>query len=153
MPKMILQPSITSTIVNGTVTRNSGIRIPDFVEMISILLTLAAGSVVTGNLNLFLQDSVDEGVTWDDLVAFSTFAFGAAAVTQRALIQCSGIPSTILAAAVTNITQCSPAQQEAMAAGTVRQGPIGSLFRVREKVSAIAGGPTGVTYSIFADLR
>lgn len=153
MSQMIIQPSQVSGIVNATNTRNSGIRIPEFVEMFSILLSLAAGSVVTGNLNLFLQDSVDGGTTWDDLVAFSTFAFGAAAVTQRFMAQCSGIPSTINGVAVTNITQGSAAQQEAMAAGTVRQGPVGSLWRVREKVSAIAGGPTGVTYSISADIR
>lgn len=53
-------------------------------------------------------------------------------------------------ALATTSTQGAAAAAETLAAGTARQGPFCDRVRVREKVSGVAGSPTGVTYTINA---
>lgn len=133
------QPTTVSAIVNGTTTKGSGFFPYSAFGAIDLLIALQAGSVATGTLQLYLEDSADGGTTWDDVCASNTFAFGAAAVTQRFFVG-GGLAATG--------TQGSAAAVETLAAGTCRQGPFGDRFRIREKISAIAGSPTGVTYAI-----
>jgi len=135
-----LQASQTSAIVNGTTTRNT-IKIGDNYKSADILINITNGGAVTGTLQLFIEDSADGGVTWDDVASSNTFAFGGAAATQRFFIQ---------GEVATSATQGSAAAVETLAAGTVRTGPFGDRFRIREKVSGVAGSPTGVTYTITA---
>jgi hypothetical protein len=146
---LVLQPDQVSGIANATTTRQTTI-LPEHAVDLDIIIGFDAGSVATGNLNLFIEDSADGGLTWDDLVSTLTFAFAAAASSQRYKISGRVLPQTVTTAAATNITQGSAPTQEALAAGSARQGPFGSMVRVREKVSGIAGGPTGVTYRIKA---
>mgnify|MGYP001570771648 CR=1 FL=1 len=135
-----LQASQVSAIVNGTTTRTITTGLAGYRDLV-ILVNITVGGAATGVLQLFLQDSVDGGTTWDDLVASNTFVFGAAPVTQRFVI--SGRLATTMA-------QGSAVINEALTAGTVRNGPWGDRIRVREVVSGIAGGPTGATYAITA---
>jgi hypothetical protein len=148
----VMQPSQTSGIAAATVTRNT-FRLPDGTEQLDILLKITAGGTATGTLTIFLEDSVDGGTTWDDVVSSLSFALGAAAVNQRFFISTAIVPSVITTAASTNITQGSTNTTETMAAGSARQGPIGVLWRVREKIAGPAGSPVGATYTITARLK
>lgn len=137
---LTLQASQTSGVVNATNSRTTTTGFDTFVDL-AILLNITNGGAATGVLNLYLQDSLDGGTTWDDVVAFNPFTFGAAVVTQRFIISGRVASSGV---------QGNAAQQEALAAGSVRFGPWGDRLRVREKVSGVAGSPTGVTYTITA---
>lgn len=156
---MIIRPVHTlvrdrvSAIANGTNTvpladsqlQNSGFHNYD---SLLFLLNITAGGTATGNLNIFIQDSWDGGVTWDDLVATGTFAFGAAVATQRFWVQARIAPATHTTTTSTLSTQGSAALNAALAAASARQGPFGPMFRVREVISAISGSPVGPTYTI-----
>jgi hypothetical protein len=149
-----IQASQVSGVAATTVTRNT-VTLPAFSTAAGadILLNITAGGTATGTLQLWLEDTVDGGTTWDDLCASLTFALGASPVTQRFFVSGQVIPSTITTAASTNITQGSAAATETLAAGSCRQGPIGSMVRVREKITSPSGSPVGATYTITAVLR
>lgn len=143
-----IQPAQVSAITAVTTTRNQ-IRIPDGNYTADILLNITAGGTATGTLQIWIEDSVDGGTTWDDLVSSLTFALGAAPVTQRFFLAAEGaVPSVITTATATNITQGSPATTETLAAGSARESAYGTLWRVREKITAPSGSPVGATYSI-----
>jgi hypothetical protein len=146
---LTIQPSQQAGITATTLTRNTT-NLPTGTTGLDILINVTAGGTATGTLQLYIQDSVDGGTTWDDVVSSLTFAFGAAAVTQRFFVNGLLVPSTITTATSTNTTQGSAVSVEAMAAGSARQGPFGLMWRVREKVSAPAGSPVGPTYTITA---
>jgi hypothetical protein len=57
---------------------------------------------------------------------------------------------TVSGKLATSRQQGNAAQREALAAGSVRQGPFCDRIRVREAVSGVGGTPTGVTYTISA---
>jgi hypothetical protein len=141
--QITLLPATTAAIVNGTTTRQT-LTIDPSLRTLSLLINVTSGGAATGTLQIFLEDSSDGGTTWDDLLSSNTFTFGAAAVTQHFFIV-GGID--------TSATQGAAAQQETLAAGTVRKGPFGNLVRIREKVSGISGSPTGPTYSISGVLQ
>lgn len=138
--QITLQASQVSAIVNGTTTRTTTTGLAGFRDL-AILINITGAGVVTGTLQLFLQDSQDGGTTWDDIVASNTFVFGAATTTQRFFI--SGRIAT-------TATQGSAVANETLVAGTVRNGPWGDRLRVREVITGIGGTPTGVTYAISA---
>lgn len=128
-------------IVNATTTRNI-ITLPQAnYGTASILINITTTGTATGTLQLWLQDSSDGGTTWDDLVSSNTFAFGAAVVTQHFFLT---------AEMVTTGTQGGAVVLETLAAGTVRNGPMGDRIRVREKVSSASGSPVGPSYTITA---
>lgn len=133
-----LQPSQTAGVTNATTTRASLTGLDGFVDL-EVLINITAGGTATGTLNLYIQDSVDGGTTWDDMIASNAFTFGAGAATQRFIIA---------GKVATSITQGSAVSIEALTAGTVRSGPWGPQLRVREKVSGVSGSPVGPTYTI-----
>jgi hypothetical protein len=133
-----LQASQVSGVVNATTTRTVTTGLGSYADL-AIVIALAGGSVATGLLQLFLEDSFDGGTTWQDLVSSNTFAFGAGAITQ--LFWVAGKIAT-------SGTQGGAAAVETLGAGIARQGPWGDRIRVREKVSGVSGSPTGVTYVI-----
>jgi hypothetical protein len=135
-----LQASQTSGVANATTTRTTTTGLGPYAD-ISVLLNVTNGGAATGTLQLYLQDSCDSGTTWNDLVSSNTFTFGGSAATQQFYI------SGRLASSA---TQGSVTATESLAAGSVRQGPWCDRIRVREKVSGVAGSPTGVTYTISA---
>lgn len=135
-----LQASQVSGVANATTTRTTTTGLDPHNDL-DVLINITNAGAATGTLQLFLEDSADGGTTWDDLVSSNTFTFGAALTTQR--FKVSGRLAT-------SIVQGSACQQETLAAGNVRYGPWGERIRVREKVSGVAGSPTGVTYTITA---
>jgi CHASE2 domain-containing sensor protein len=155
VPQIVIQTPTVAQIVNGTITKNANIPVgDDKYENLVFLLNFTAAGLATGSVQIFIQDSTDGGVTWDDLVSSNLFVFGAALSSQKFIIAGSIAPATqAAAAALVAITEGGAPQQEALAAGSVRHGPFGNLLRVREKVTLIAGGPTGATYTINATAR
>jgi hypothetical protein len=155
VPQILVQPPITAAIVNGTITRKQNVPVgDDKYENLNFLLNFTAGGTATGSVQIFVQDSSDGGVTWDDLVSFNLFVFGSAPAAQRAIVAGSIAPSTQTAGgALAAVVEGSAPAQETLAAGSVRHGPFGNLLQVREKVTLIAGGPVGPTYTINATAR
>lgn len=142
MVPLVLQPARAALIVNGTTTTNTVfIGVTTAVSSIDILMNISTTGTATGTLQVWLEDSADGGVTWDDLVSSNTFAFGAAIITQHFFLTGD---------IATTGTQGAAAAVETLAAGTVRQGPFGDRIRVREKITAIGGSPVGPTYTITA---
>jgi hypothetical protein len=149
-----IQPSQVSGITATTVTRNQVTLGQQSYNSAEMLLNVTAGGTATGTMQIWIEDSVDGGTTFDDLCSSLTFALGAAVTTQRFFITAYGTaPATITTAALTNLTQGSAAAVETMAAGSCRQGPIGSVLRVREKITGPSGSPVGATYTITAVFR
>src|ERR1700730_14355974 len=109
---VVLQAPQVTALVNGTTTRTTTSGLDVFTDA-AILLNITGSGAVTGTLQLWIEDSYDGGTTWDDLCASNTFAFGAAAVTQRFFL--SG-------KAAFSGTQASAAAVETMAAATCRGG-------------------------------
>lgn len=135
-----LQASATSGTTNATTTKTTTTGLDNY-ESIQVLISITAGGAATGVLRLYLQDSCDGGVTWEDLIASNPFTFGGGAVNQMFHVQ---------GALATSKAQGSATAIETLADGTARQGPFGNQIRVREKVSGVSGSPTGVTYNIQA---
>jgi len=137
--QLTLQASQVAANTNVTTTRTvtTGLNYGAGI----VLINITAGGAATGTLQLFLQDSVDAGVTWNDLISSPTFAFGAAGTTMVFTLN-DDIASTIAAGSAQTL--------ETMPAGQSRTGPWGDRIRVREKVSGVSGSPTGPTYTITA---
>lgn len=135
-----LQASQTSGVTNATTTRTTTTNLGPYTDLV-VLINVTGAGAATGTLQLFLEDSIDGGTTWDDLVSASTFTFGAATTTMQYVV--SGKLAT-------SRPQGQAAQQETLTANSVRQGPFADRIRVREKVSGVSGSPTGVTYTITA---
>lgn len=150
----VLQPPTVAGIAATTLTRQMTILGQVPIGAMDVLINISAGGTATGTLQLFIEDSVDGGVTWDDLIASLPFTFGAAPITQRFFVAADvSVPAVITTATATNITQGSIATAEVLAAGSARQSPLGDRLRVREKVSGPAGSPVGPTYSISVVMR
>lgn len=273
-----IQASQVAGIANVTTTRNTVVLGQIGYGSAEFLLNITGAGAATGTLQIWLQDSVDNGTTWNDLVGFSPFTFGASVIAQRIALQGAGdgpgagllrsivgatpgagadvsetVPAgvrwellsfrlqvlasatvanrftritfddgtaTPFAEAAANAVACTASQtcvyafgagqpnvtgqviyvagtpvgmrlspgfriksittgiqagdqisgvqylvkewrdaptaapvQETISAGQVRNGPWGDRIRVREKVSGVAGSPTGPTYTITAVFR
>jgi hypothetical protein len=148
-----IQPSQVSGVAATTLTRNTVLLPPIGFEQMDILINITAAGTATGTLQIWLEDSVDGGTTWDDLVSSLTYALGAGATTQRFMVSGAAVAATVTTAASTNITQGSAVTQESLAAGSARQGPWGDRIRVREKITGPSGSPVGATYTITAVVK
>lgn len=135
-----LQASQTSGVTNATTTRTTTTGLGPYTDLV-VLINITNAGAATGTLQLYLEDSIDGGTTWDDLVSSSTFTFGASTTNMQYVV--SGKLST-------SRPQGQASQAETLTANSVRQGPFADRIRVREKVSGVAGSPTGVTYTITA---
>src|SRR5262245_23098893 len=124
----------TREIVQATFTRQANIANNDYViyqkdnveaeQDLRLDIAIPGQGAITGTVQWFLQDSCD-GVTWDDVISSNTFAFGAALTTQRFSVALSVAFGGTQGGAVSNL---------ALAAGTVRVGPLGSKIRIVERI-------------------
>jgi len=139
----------TNEIAQAVIPRTANIVNNDYViytrenveasEGLRLDITMITTGAITGTVQWFLQDSCDGGQTWDDVLASNTFAFGAGLTTQRF--------SVALAVAFAG-TQGGAVSNLALAAGTVRLGPLGSKIRIVERITLIAGSPVAPQYRI-----
>ena len=139
-----LVPSRVSGITAVTTTVATFTLPPSVTPTLQVLLNITAGGTATGSMTIFIEDSVDGGTTWNDVISSNAFALGAAVITQHFYLN-GHIASTATSGAVDAV--------ETLAAGTTRQGPFAQLMRVREKITGPAGSPVGATYTITAVLR
>lgn len=127
-----------SAIADGTTTRAiySGL---EHYDALLVLIRVSAAGTATGMVNLYLQDSWDNGTSWDDVLASSNITLGTTTGTQRFVIQ---------GRIATSIAQASAVSNAALAAGTVRSGPFGDRVRLQEKVASASGTPAGCIYTV-----
>lgn len=131
----------TSAIANGNTVLFE--RQLDVDQGINLTIKYLATGAATGTVQFFLQDSNDGGLTWDDVVASKTFAFGTAIVTAT-----NETERYLVALSIdTGITQGSVVSSLALSAGTVRKGPLGGRIRLVERITGVSGTPTGCQYS------
>lgn len=77
-----IQASQVAAITNGTTTRTTTFLQNTGAKDVAFLLNITGAGAATGTLQVFLQDSLDGGTTFNDLAAFNTFTFGASVTTQ-----------------------------------------------------------------------
>lgn len=117
-------------------------------DSLLILINVTAAGTATGTVNIYIQDSWDNGTTWDDLVSSAQLTLGTTTGTQRYWIQGRIAPAVHTTTTSTLSTQGSAVSNGALAASSARVGPFGDRLRVRETVASISGSPVGATYSI-----
>lgn len=107
-------------------------------QSLSFDVRVTKAGTTAATVQLFVQDSNDGG-TWDDLLSSNAFAFTAVAGTTQRFRISQQIDSTAV--------QGGAVSDKALAAGTVRKGPIGSMLRI---VEVIAGAvtPVAVEYQV-----
>lgn len=132
-----------SAVANGTNTRAEYAGVQNY-DSILILINVTDAGAATGQVNLYVQDSWDNGTTWDDVVASTNISLGTTTGTQRFVVQ---------GQIATSITQGTAVANGTLTAGTVRVGPFGDRVRLIEKVSGASGTPTGCTYTATMILR
>ena len=130
----------TAAVTNGNTVIFD--RPADVSQGINLLIKYLATGAATGTVQFFLQDSNDGGLTWDDVVASKTYAFGTAIVTAT-----NETERYLVALSIdTGITQGSVVSSLALSAGTVRKGPLGGRIRLVERITGVSGSPTGCQY-------
>ena len=92
-PVIFLAQDVVSRTTNGSSVINSWQGLHNFDSML-VLINVTNAGTATGTLTLFLQDSWDRGVTWDDVLASTGITLGTTTGTQRFVIQ-GRIASTI----------------------------------------------------------
>lgn len=106
---MLIQAAQVAAVTNGTTTRSS-VKLKRSYSFADIIINISGGGAVTGTLQLFLQDSLDNGTTWNDLVASKTFTFGAAVTTQLFTLYGSSAEGPGLLRSITGTTPAAGAE-------------------------------------------
>lgn len=135
--KHILKSEIDSLIADGT---REIARLENVGEGKSLTfdwIRTKQGATAT-TVQLFVQDSHDEE-NWDDVIATTAVALNAALGSQRYFI------SQLLA---TTAAQGSALSNLALAAGTVRNGPLRPFIRIVEKIAGTTGSPAATGYRV-----
>lgn len=135
-----VQASQTSGVAAATTARTTTTGWAIY-KSVDFVLNVTAGGTATGTVNIYIQDSVDGGTTWDDVVSFAQLTLGGGTQTQRACVQ---------GAIATSRAGTAAQQTQALAANSIRQGPFGDRFKVVEVVAGPSGSPVGATYRIDA---
>lgn len=124
-----------------TASGNSGILTNHFEVLeaaVFILDVTVAGSLVGDTLNVYVQHSWDDGVSFDDFVSFTQIlGNGGAKKLLGFWVLYGGAPSTPMKAP----------QDAALTAGTVQQGPISPAWRVKWVIGN-GGGTHSFTFSV-----
>lgn len=152
-PVITLISGRTSNVANGTVTLDLAVGQQvlaglENYDSLLFLINITNAGAATGQVNLYIEDSWDSGVTWDDLIASENITLGTTSGAQKFVVQGRSAPSVHTGTTITALDQGAAPTQEAMAAGSARQGPFGDRIRIRERVSGASGTPSGCVYSI-----
>jgi hypothetical protein len=152
-PVIPLVRNRTSNVANGVVTLDLAVGaqvlagLENYDSLLFLINVTNAGGA-TGTVTIFIEDSWDEGATWDDLVSSEAITLGTTSGAQKFVVQGRAAPSVHTGTTITALDQGAAPTQEAMAAGSARQGPFGDRIRIREKVASASGTPSGCVYSI-----
>lgn len=108
---------------------------------IFMLNVTAAATDATDTLDVYLQSSIDEGVTYDDFVHFTqVLGNGGAKKFLAEWMARTGAPNN-------PETEMHAPSDAAMAAG-VKQGPVGPLWRVKWVIVDPGAGVASFTFSL-----
>jgi hypothetical protein len=100
----------------------------------------AAATAGSDTLNVYVQHSWDGGTTWDDIISFTQVLGNGGAKNERATWVAVAAPTSAIAAK----------SDAALTAGTVRQGPVGSTWRVKWVIGG--GGGVAFNFSVKAEV-
>lgn len=133
---------LSSTTYTGAGTNlSTAKRLPRYTAAAEVLLNVTAAAVAAGDtLNVFIQGSADNGVTYDDIISFTQVLGNGGA--KKFLARWDGLQAPTTATAAP--------QDAALAAGNVAQGPHGLLWRVKSVV--VSGTAAVFTLSVSAAL-
>ena len=124
-----------------TVSGNSGALAnlkPERISGALFQLAVTAAATAAGDtLNVYIQHSGDNGTTWDDFLSF----------TQ--VLGNGGVKNFIAGQTEEGATPAAlhPVADGSLAAGTVNQGPLGDLWRVKWVV--VNGTAASFTFAVF----
>jgi hypothetical protein len=104
--------------LSGAATTTSGNQEIRGASRLAVHLKVTAVSGTTPTIDVWLQHSVDGGVTWDDFAHFAQLTAAGDRIIQHSCDVVSGTPEHV-------------AQDAALAAATVRHGPLGALTRAK----------------------
>jgi hypothetical protein len=152
-PVIPLIKNRTSNVANGTVTLDLAVGQQilaglENYDSLLVLINVTNAGAATGTVNIYIEDSWDSGVTWDDLISSKAITLGSTTGAQRFAVQGRAAAAGHTGTTITALDQGSAPTQESMSAGSARQGPFGDRIRIREKVSGASGSPSGCVYSI-----
>lgn len=100
----------------------SSITLPKNLKALLFLMNCTvADKDANDTLNIYIQESLDGGTTWNDRVSFTQIVGSDAASAIKAAINCEVAPETELGAQA----------DASLAAGGVLQGPIAPLIRAK----------------------
>ena len=119
---MILQPSITVTSSSNSAATGGYGKI-DNVDMMwaeFLLNVTAAGTAAGDTLTVYVQASADGGTTWDDFISFTPILGNGGA--KKELFRWQGMIAP---------TTANAAPADAALATGIKQGPHGSVWRVK----------------------
>lgn len=98
----------------------SSISLPKNLKALLFLLKVTNADTDAGDtLNIYIQESLDGGTTWNDRVSFTQVIGTDSASAIKAAINCEVAPETELGAQA----------DASLAAGSVLQGPVAPLIR------------------------
>jgi hypothetical protein len=120
-------------------------HLPMKVKAVTFLLNLTSAAKDAGDLlDVYIQESPDNGTTWNDRIHFSQITGVTAAVKYKALINCESEPEVEVAAISDGV----------LAAGTVNQGPLCSPLRVKYVITPDADpiSDQSFTFSVVAQV-
>ena len=127
----------TTSDVSGSKTLHRGVK-----SLIFMLNLTAALKDAGDKLDIYIQESPDEGTTWNDIVHFAQISGTAPAAKTLAKINCEVAPETELGAVA----------DASLGASSVLQGPIAPYIRSKWVVTPDADNPAdhaftfGITY-------
>lgn len=115
----------TSVLTGAGTTLGSVVHLDNMSQFAEVQLNVSAAASGAGDtLNVYVQTTVDNGATWDDLISFTQVLGNGGVKKFLARWQGTAAPTTAMAAP----------QDGALAAGTVVQGPKGVDWRVKAVV-------------------
>jgi hypothetical protein len=112
--------------------------LPEKVRAVSFFLNVTNAATDVGDiLDVYIQESPDDGTTWNDIAKFTSVLGNGGAKKYLAFIGCAVSPESELALV----------QSEAMSAG-VRQGPIIPLIRASYVITDAGTDDASFTFAL-----
>lgn len=109
------------------------------IKALFFLLDVTALATDAGDtLNVYIQESPDGGTTWNDIISFAQYAGNSIASNQLAVLNCEAAAETEIGAT----------QDGALAAGSVRQGPVASFLRAKYVIVDSGDADQSFTFSL-----
>jgi len=131
---------LVAAAARATSSNSTPIVLPTGLKALAFLLNVTVCDVdAADTLNVYIQESFDEGTTWNDRVSFTQKIGTDAAAKEYAVINCEVAPET---------ERGAPADAS-LAAASVLQGPVCPYIRAKWViVEGVGGGTVSFNFGI-----